>query len=483
MLPVWVWVVAALLAVAIAASMSGSDSATNSADPDDTPAPSADQIVDPPGSSSAPQPTRPEESVDSAPDGSSELSTDADPASSSAGTAAEPWALGDPDAVFEYSSFFGDRWSGSITGLGAGERGIISDDPGDCMAVVGEMVATEVDGFMALIFGTPDVRLIVDGRLLDSAFGVCDTTDLERSGYGWLLEAAVTEGSSYAFYNEFLVPPGGTIDAVVVGDASSNDAFFYEPVVTGSIPPITMRVVAPTPTGLLPVGDPNRSTFTYDDGTGDVWNGYLAGLAEVELSSFTDETGRCLVVVGTLVPTETGGAISNFGSTPDISLLVDGRSIASDLFSCSTSTVEDAGYDWILDAEVTAGTVFAFHEASSFRRAAKSRRSSSARHHSATWCCSSRPCSIASPTPDRNRSTRTGRLDVSRAPGVTAALASSNGFTGRSVMAGKQAPRRHTIPAPWRSSACRRVRGHSTNAKRSDAGRSHAGSVAVRPGG
>ena len=75
-----------------------------------------------------------------------------------------------------------------------------------------------------------------------------------------------------------------------------------------------------------------------------------------------DDTGRCVLVLGSLTPTATGGGgpVSSGFDAPTISLLVGGR-VIDPSSSCDTGAVEDQGFGWILDAEVTVGTEYAFY--------------------------------------------------------------------------------------------------------------------------
>lgn len=113
---------------------------------------------------------------------------------------------------------------------------------------------------------------------------------------------------------------------------------------------------------VLPMGDPDRSTFSYEESfTGAAWSGLPFGLVEVERNEFNDEAGRCVLLIGTITPTSARGAVSSGFDTPVFSLTVDGRTVTSTAAECEPEPVEEAGYDWILDAEVTVGTTYPFH--------------------------------------------------------------------------------------------------------------------------
>lgn len=101
--------------------------------------------------------------------------------------------------------------------------------------------------------------------------------------------------------------------------------------------------------------------FEGDDAT--VWDGTVDQVIEVAQDEYSTDTGRCFVVLGTLTPTRlpAGETVSNWLDTPYVELLVDGR--VQDTYGfCDVAAVEAAGYEWLLDAEVTVGTTFAFYE-------------------------------------------------------------------------------------------------------------------------
>jgi hypothetical protein len=109
------------------------------------------------------------------------------------------------------------------------------------------------------------------------------------------------------------------------------------------------------------VGDPAVSGFTYSD-MGTEWDGFVIGLVEAGKGMFADGAGRCLLLLGTLTPTDLGdGAVSSAFSTPTVSLIDRGRLVDSTGGECDASAAQAAGYGWILEAEVTVGTVYPFY--------------------------------------------------------------------------------------------------------------------------
>jgi len=168
------------------------------------------------------------------------------------------------------------------------------------------------------------------------------------------------------------------VEPIASADVSPNPS--QEPTTTTSPPTTTIvetTTTAPTTTTMqvttstqvvrgtldapLPVGDPAVSGFTYSDYSGE-WEGFVAGLVETDTHKWNDDVGRCVVLIGTLTPTEIeGGAVSSGFSTPTVSLIADGKLIDDNVNECDTDDISNAGYGWILDAEVTAGTVYPFY--------------------------------------------------------------------------------------------------------------------------
>jgi hypothetical protein len=73
---------------------------------------------------------------------------------------------------------------------------------------------------------------------VDSAASECDTSDVEAAGYGWILDAEVTAGTTYPFYTEFFLPGDSPSEpeAIVLGSASGGDALYYQPSITNAVP-------------------------------------------------------------------------------------------------------------------------------------------------------------------------------------------------------------------------------------------------------
>lgn len=154
-------------------------------------------------------------------------------ATGGAGTATDPLAI---DVPWTYdSSWFGEEgtlWEGSFEGLVTLPVDDYDDDAGSrCFAVVGTMSPTSIaDGaFTNNIFDTPDFAVVVNGSVQDD-FGFCDKDALEAAGYGQVLDAEVSVGTEYKFYNEIYLPSTvtGDVELIVLGSASDADALFYQ---------------------------------------------------------------------------------------------------------------------------------------------------------------------------------------------------------------------------------------------------------------
>ena len=94
------------------------------------------------------------------------------------------------------------------------------------------------DGAVTSGFNAPNVDLIAGGRLIDDEVNECDTSAIEAAGYWWILDAEVTEGTTYPFYAEFFLPgdSAADIEVIVVGDPSGSDSLYYEPTILDTIP-------------------------------------------------------------------------------------------------------------------------------------------------------------------------------------------------------------------------------------------------------
>ncbi len=131
-------------------------------------------------------------------------------------------------STFTYS--LGDTtWEGFVGGLVETGPGRYNDDAGRCLVLVGTITPTAVDGAVTNPFSTPNFALIVDGQLVDSEVNQCDVDAIEAAGYQWILDAEVTQGTTYAFYDEFFIHEGATVEVLVAGSAVSGDSLYFDP--------------------------------------------------------------------------------------------------------------------------------------------------------------------------------------------------------------------------------------------------------------
>lgn len=280
------------------------------------------------------------------------------------GTPENPLPVGDElMSGFTYSTSL-TEWEGTVLGLVETDLGRFNDESGRCLVALGALTPTSIeDGTVTNMFSTPDLSVIVEGRLVDSEVNECDTSDIEAAGYGWILDAEVTTGTTFPFYTEFFLAEGAEPEVLVLGSATGNNALYYQPTVLDSIPGPESSSVGTSEQDLIPLGDDSQSGFTYTT-TSTEWDGFVAALVEVDRSQFNDDPGRCLAVLGTLTPTSIeDGTVTNSFDTPDISLVVDGRLVRAETSECDTDGLESAGYGWILDAEVTVDTSYDFYTA------------------------------------------------------------------------------------------------------------------------
>ena len=160
---------------------------------------------------------------------------------SGGGSPDDPLPVGDATlSGFAYEDIFlGASWEGFVSGLVETGPGEFSDSEGRCLLLLGTLTPTAIDeGSVTTGFQTPGISVIADGQQIQSEFGNCDTSIAEAAGYGWILEAEVTVGTTYPFYDEIFLagatPP--ELETVVVGDPSNSEALYYEPTVLSEIP-------------------------------------------------------------------------------------------------------------------------------------------------------------------------------------------------------------------------------------------------------
>jgi len=277
------------------------------------------------------------------------------------GSSTDPLPVG-VDSTFTYSDS-STEWDGIVLGLVETELHEWNDEAGTCVVLIGIITAvSNEDGIVTNGFSTPEITLITGGRINDGGIMDCNVNDIESLGYEWILNAEITEGTSYPFYTEFFLPEGEEqLDLIVLGSRYSDDSVFYAPTKLNEIPPSTTAIGPHSANNreVLPVG--NESGFTYES-YGAEWDGVIFGLVETELHEWNDEAGTCVVLIGEITPTiiDEGIVTSGF-DIPDISIVVDGRLNSGGFSDCDTSGLESAGYGWIFDAEVTVGTAYPFY--------------------------------------------------------------------------------------------------------------------------
>lgn len=138
---------------------------------------------------------------------------------------------------FTYSTSLTD-WEGFVAGFVETGKHKFNDEDGRCLVLLGTITPTSIEeGTVTNIFSTPDFSLIVNGRLVDGEVNDCDTDEVKAPGYGWILDAEVTVGTTYPFYQEFFLPdPPGEPEVLVLGSASGTSALYYQPTLLEAIP-------------------------------------------------------------------------------------------------------------------------------------------------------------------------------------------------------------------------------------------------------
>ncbi len=281
------------------------------------------------------------------------------------GTLAEPLPSGDTErSLFTFEELFSDtEWDGYIAGIIETSPGIFGDANTRCLLVLGVVTPSETAGAVSSGLDAPSIGLIADGNLIDDGISSCDDEPAAAAGYGWILNAEVTAGTSYPFFAEFALPDPqpAQIEAIVAGSPTGSDAFFFEATILESAPAPAITSISPAEIDIAPAGDPSLSAFTHNEIFSDTtWEGYVLGMVETGPGVFAEDDGRCVMVLGVITPTETAGAVTSGFDTPSIGVISDGRMINSVVGSCDDEAVRAAGYGWVLDADVTIGTGYPF---------------------------------------------------------------------------------------------------------------------------
>jgi len=267
-----------------------------------------------------------------------------------------------PAGAFTHTSFAGDTWTGEVHGIVTADIGEFNNVEGRCFLILGEITPSAISSGSVVSngFTTPEMGVIVDGEYYQDGTE-CDTDAAEELGYEWILLANATSGTDIPFFSEIFLPTieTGAITDVIIGDPRfGGDVVSTPPVSLPSIPvPTGQRVGAQVPDE-GPIGVGAEFSHTWLDR--DMWMGRVTAIEPAPLGQFTNDAGRCVLVLGEITPTFIDeGIVSNPFTTPEIGVLVDGRYI-EDGARCGTDAVEDRGFGWILGAEVTVNTPYEF---------------------------------------------------------------------------------------------------------------------------
>lgn len=276
-----------------------------------------------------------------------------------AGTLDDPRSI--LNATFAYSDdFYETDWEGELYGLV--ELETYSDEEGTCYGLVGVMSPVRIgEGSISEGYTSPDLGLVVDGVLVDDSFG-CDDDPVRDAGYGPIYDAQVTEGTEFAFYATFFVEGASASAPAALSLGDSSDALsitYFTTDILPSVPAPDVAVGSGTGGDVEPLAGAQFSyNGQFDDTT---WDVQLFGVVAGEKDGFVDEAGSCLILVGTLTPTQIDeGQLSDGFDSPDFVTVANGLQI-EDESDCEVDALELAGYGKLWDAEVTLGTVYPFY--------------------------------------------------------------------------------------------------------------------------
>ena len=117
---------------------------------------------------------------------------------------------------------------------------------------------------------------------------------------------------------------------------------------------------AGTPGEPAPPGTP----FVFgDEFSATEWTGTVLGFVDLERGPLSEgDPGRCVGIIGTLVPTVVEGLTSSGYSAPPMSVVADGRAVESfdGLLECDYQPLVDAGYGLLFEASVMVGVTYPF---------------------------------------------------------------------------------------------------------------------------
>lgn len=94
-----------------------------------------------------------------------------------------------------------------------------------------------------------------------------------------------------------------------------------------------------------------------------IWEGTVDGVVEIELHEPGTDAGRCFALVGVLTPVQLPDdqLKATWADTPSFSAYVDGA-LQADYGYCDTSALVSAGYNELVDLDVTEGTPYPYFD-------------------------------------------------------------------------------------------------------------------------
>lgn len=144
------------------------------------------------------------------------------------------------DAEFEWDES-GTIWDTELFGLVKVDQALDDKEKGQCVLLLGTLTPTSISGgVISSGFNTPNFGAIADGAYIDSTITECDDDGATKAGYGWILDAEVTEGTAYAFFTELFIPgkPPATLEVITAGDPTREEALYFTPDEIDKIPPV-----------------------------------------------------------------------------------------------------------------------------------------------------------------------------------------------------------------------------------------------------
>jgi len=369
--------VAATLGAIVVAAVAWSQLAGSSSKADATRVEVASAMVEP-SATAAPQPTATPEPTATAvptatasPTATAEPSPTAEPtatpapnpvANEGAGTLDSPFSLAGASVTHDKPTA---SWDVKLHALIEVQPS--RTESGDrCLVLLGSLTPLSTStGDLAPASTAPSFVLGYNDELVPSTGGNCEIDEIEAAGYRWIREANVTVGTPFAFFDRLLLPEDQALESIAIKGGFGTEPVYFTADVTTDVP--STAPTAPPPAGSVASASEiagaafdfeSRSTRWSVD-----WSVELSGVVETAVEGAVDNSSRCLVLLGTITPTDIADrTITPMNSAPPFGIRANGVYEPASMFACDVAEIEEQGYSSIGSVQLTAQTVFPFFD-------------------------------------------------------------------------------------------------------------------------